>query len=52
MAPRTWPLKTEAREIAMVRNRAMMPPVMSMATDIAVPWAAEATVSKRMPGAR
>src|SRR5215213_6195990 len=35
MAPRTWPVSTEAREMAMVRNREMMPPVMSIATDIA-----------------
>ena len=36
--PTTWPVSTEARAIAMVRNRAMMPSVMSMATEIAVPW--------------
>ena len=43
MAPRTCPVSTEARAMAMVRNRAMMPSVMSMATEIAVPWAAAAT---------
>jgi hypothetical protein len=36
--------------MAMVRNRAMMPLVMSVATEMAVPWAAEATVKIRMPG--
>ena len=30
--------------MSMVRNRAMMPSVMSIATEIAVPWAAPATV--------
>ena len=50
MLPRTWPVSTEGRKIAMVRNRAMMPSVMSMATEIAVPWAAPATVIRRMPG--
>ena len=34
----------------MVRKRSMMPPVMSMATTIAVPWTAAATVISRMPG--
>ena len=48
--PTTWPVSTEAREIAMVRKRAMMPSVMSMATEIAVPCAAAATVSRRIPG--
>src|SRR4029077_11504644 len=41
--PRTWPVSTEERAMAMVRNRAMMPSVMSMATDIAVACAAVAT---------
>ena len=36
--------------MAIVRNRAMMPSVMSMATEIAVPWAAPATVIRRIPG--
>ena len=48
--PSTWPVSTEAREMAMVRKRAMMPSVMSMATEIAVPWAAPATVISRIPG--
>ena len=50
MLPRTWPVSTEAREIAIVRKRAMMPSVMSMATEIAVPWAPLATVISRIPG--
>ena len=48
--PRTCPASTEARAMAMVRNRAMMPSVMSVATDIAVPWAAEAMVIRMIPG--
>ncbi len=39
-----------AREIAMVRNRAMMPSVMSVATDTAVPREIMPTVISRMPG--
>ena len=39
------------RAMAMVRNRAMMPSVMSVATEIAVPAATPATVMSRMPGA-
>ena len=35
--PSTWPVSTDDRAMAMVRNRAMMPSVMSMATEIAVP---------------
>ena len=50
MLPSTCPVSTEARAIAMVRNRAMMPSVMSMATEIAVACAAAASVSRRMPG--
>jgi hypothetical protein len=50
MLPRTCPVSTEGRKIAMVRNRAMTPSVMSMATDMAVPWAAPATVIRRIPG--
>ena len=34
----------------MVRKRATMPSVMSVATEIAVPWAAEATVMRMIPG--
>ena len=48
--PTTWPLRTETRAIAIVRNRAMMPSFMSIATEIAVPWAAPATVISRIPG--
>jgi len=50
MLPMTWPVRTEAREMAMVRNRAMMPLVMSMATEIAVPWAPPASEIRRIPG--
>lgn len=37
MLPRTCPVSTDGRKISMVRNRAMIPSVMSMATAIAVP---------------
>jgi hypothetical protein len=50
MLPRTCPVSTEVRAMAMVRKRAMMPSVMSVATDIAVPWAAVATVIRMIPG--
>ena len=50
MLPSTCPVSTETRAMAIVRNRAMMPSVMSMATEIAVPWAAAATVISRIPG--
>ena len=48
--PTTWPVSTERRAIAIVRKRAMMPSVMSMATEIATAWAAPATASTRIPG--
>ena len=48
--PMTWPASTDARAMAIVRKRAMIPAVMSMATEIAVPWAAPATVISRIPG--
>ena len=48
--PMTWPVRTDVRAMAIVRNRAMIPSVMSIATEIAVPWAAPATVTSRMPG--
>ena len=35
--PITWPVRTETRAMFMVRNRAMMPSVMSIATEIDVP---------------
>jgi hypothetical protein len=50
MSPRTCPVSTETRAMAMVRNRAMIPSVMSMATEIAVPWAPAATAISRIPG--
>ena len=46
--PTTWPVRTDARAIAMVRNRATIPSVMSIAIEIAVPWAAPATVIRRI----
>ena len=36
--------------MAMVRNRAMMPSVMSMATEIVVPWATLAMAMMMIPG--
>ncbi len=48
--PMTCPARTETRAIAIVRKRAMIPAVMSMATEIAVPCAAPATVMSRIPG--
>src|SRR5262249_26355954 len=51
MLPTTWPVSTDTRAIAIVRNRAMMPSVMSMATEIAVPVTAAATVIRMIPGA-
>ena len=47
----TWPVRTAERAIAIVRKRSMIPPVMSIATTIAVPWTAAATVmsSTRAP---
>ena len=48
--PTTCPVRTAAREMAMVRNRAMMPSVMSIAIAIAVPCAPPATAINRMPG--
>jgi hypothetical protein len=50
MLPRTWPVRTAGRKMAMVRKRAMMPSVMSMATEMAVPWAPAATAISRIPG--
>ena len=47
---RTCPVSTEPRAIDMVRNRAMIPSFMSMATAMAVPWAALAMPMIRMPG--
>jgi hypothetical protein len=50
--PSTWPVRTDTRAIAMVRNRLMMPSVMSMLTDTAVDTEAELTASTTTPGAR
>ena len=48
--PTTWEVSTDGRKIAIVRNRAMMPSVMSIAAEIATPWEAAATPITRMPG--
>ena len=50
--PTTCPVSTDAREIAMVRNLATIPSVMSVATDTAVPVAPPATVISRTPASR
>jgi hypothetical protein len=50
--PRTWPVSTEARVMAMVRNRAMMPSLMSVQMPTAVDAAPAPAVIKKMPGAR
>ena len=47
---RTWPDSTAAREMAMVRNRATMPSVMSVATEMAVPCATAAMAMSRIAG--
>src|ERR1019366_4407424 len=46
------PVSTEARAMAMVRNRAMMPSVMSVLTFTAVISAVEQAVIKSIPGVR
>ena len=48
--PTTWPARTAARAIAIVRKRAMIPAVMSIATVIAVPCAVPTIVISRIPG--
>jgi hypothetical protein len=48
--PTTWPVRIEAREMAIVRKRATIPSVMSIAIEIAVPVAPTATVISRIPG--
>ena len=48
--PTTCPVSTDAREIAIVRKRATMPSVMSIATAIAVDCAAPVIASRRIPG--
>jgi len=50
MLPSTWPVSTEVRAIAMVRNRAMIPLLISMATAVAVEAAAVPRVSRTIPG--
>jgi hypothetical protein len=48
--PTTCPVSTDALLILMVRNRAMMPSVMSIATAMAVPRTALVMVISRMAG--
>jgi hypothetical protein len=50
IVPRTCPVSIEARLIAMVRKRAMMPSVMSVATEMAVPRMALVMVISRIAG--
>ncbi len=49
-APSTWPVGTDTKAMSLVRNRAMIPVVVSLAVEIAVPSATLATVMIRMPG--
>ena len=48
--PMTCPASTDARAIAIVRKRAMIPAVMSIATEIAVPGAAAGDGDQQDPG--
>ena len=48
--PTTWPTSTEPRWIAMVRKRAMMPSVMSLDTETAVPTTVLPMVMSSRPG--
>lgn len=48
--PTTCPTSTELRWMAIVRKRAMMPSVMSLETDTAVPTTVEPMVSSSSPG--
>ncbi len=48
--PSTCPVSTETRAMCMVRNRAMMPSVMSIATEIEVPWTVEVMVIRMIAG--
>ena len=50
--PSTCPVSTETRAIGMVRNRLMMPSVMSVLTETAVATEADVTASTMMPGVR
>lgn len=50
--PTTCPMSREPRWIAIERKRAMMPSVMSMETDTAVPVGVAPMVISRMPGTR
>ncbi len=48
--PKTWPASTEGRQRRIVLKRAMMPWLMSMATEIATICAAPAIVNTSIPG--
>jgi hypothetical protein len=48
--PTTCPVRTDGRTLAMVLNRAMMPLIVAIATDVAVPVPPVAMLSSRMPG--
>lgn len=48
--PTTCPTSTEGRWIAIVRKRAMMPSLMSLATETAVPIVVEPMVISSRPG--
>ena len=50
--PTTCPVRSEPREMAIVRNRLTMPSVMSTLTETAVDTAPAVAVITRMPGAR
>ena len=47
----TWLVSTAGRQMLIVRRRATMPSVMSIATEMAVTCAPPTTVKSRMPGA-
>ena len=50
--PTTCPMSTDGRWIAIVRKRAMMPSVMSLETDTAVPMVVLPMVISSRPGTR
>ena len=50
--PATWPVSTARSPMRIVLKRAMMPSVMSFATEMAVVVAAPAAANRSMPGVR
>ncbi len=50
--PTTWPVRTEPRWMGMVRKRAMMPSLMSLETETAVPIVVDPMVMRSRPGTR